>query len=156
MPTNRVYFAQHGLAVDKAEDSQRPLSKAGIEQTLSIAKQLHAAKTPVSQICHSGKLRAVQTADILATTLKITSTSAHDYLSPNDSVSLFTKKLVVENALYIGHLPHLEKLVSYLLTGNENQSIIKFQNSAIICLEKKAEQSHIRWYLTPELLQPQQ
>ena len=152
MTVNRVYFAQHGLAADKTENPQRPLTEAGIKQTLSVAKQLHASETPVSQIFHSGKLRASQTADIFASTLNITSSSMLDHLSPNDDVLVLAKNLTIENALYIGHLPHLEKLVSYLVTGNKDQNIIKFQNSAIIRLEKNNSQYHIRWYLTPDLL----
>lgn len=152
MTANRVYFAQHGLAADKTENPQRPLTEAGIKQTLSVAKQLHTSEAPVSQVFHSGKLRASQTADIFASTLNITPSSVLENLSPNDDVSVLAKNLAIENALYIGHLPHLEKLVSYLVTGNKDQNIIKFQNSAIICLEKNNDQYHIRWYLTPDLL----
>ena len=152
MTANRVYFAQHGLATDKTENPQRPLTEAGIKQTLSVAKQLHTSEMPVSQIFHSGKLRASQTAEIFVSTLNITSASKLDHLSPNDDVSVLAKNLTIENALYIGHLPHLEKLVSHLVIGNKDQNIIKFQNSAIICLEKNNHQYHIRWYLTPDLL----
>ena len=152
MTANRVYFAQHGLAADKTENSQRPLTQAGIKQTLSVAKQLHSSEAPVSQIFHSGKLRASQTANIFVTTLDTASASMLDHLSPNDDVLVLAKNLTIENALYIGHLPHLEKLVSYLITGNKDQNIVKFQNSAIICLEKNNNQYHICWYLTPPLI----
>ena len=152
MTANRVYFAQHGLAAAKTENPQRPLTEEGIKQTQSVAKQLHTSEAPVSQIFHSGKLRASQTADIFASTLNITSASMLDHLSPNDDVSVLARNLPVENALYIGHLPHLEKLVSHLVTGNKDQNIVKFQNSAIICLEKNNNHYHIRWYLTPDLL----
>ncbi len=152
MTVNRVYFVQHGLATDKTENPQRPLTEAGIKQTLFVAKQLHTSEIPVSQIFHSGKLRASQTADIFVSTLNIASASKLDHLSPNDDVSVLAKNLTIENALYIGHLPHLEKLVSYLITGSKDQNIVKFQNSAIICLEKNNSQFHIHWYLTPDLL----
>ena len=110
--TQRIYLAQHGLAVDKAEHAERPLSQAGIDQTKAIAKTLHGSKTPTSRIFHSGKLRAQQTAEIFANVMNITSTSAVDGLSPNDDVELLAQHLNVNNALYIGHLPHLEKLVA--------------------------------------------
>ena len=152
MTANRVYFVQHGLATDKTENPQRPLTQAGIKQTLSVAKQLHTSEMPVFQIFHSGKLRAQQTAEIFAEHLSVTSVTAIVNLSPNDDVSVLAKNLTIENALYIGHLPHMEKLVSHLVTGNKDQNIVKFQNSAIICLEKINHQYHIRWYLTPDLL----
>lgn len=149
---HRVYFSQHGLAVDKADDAERPLSQAGIQQTKALAKILHDSKTPITSIFHSGKLRAAQTAEIFASEMDISTTSETDGLSPNDDVTLLTQKLNIDHALYIGHLPHLEKLVAYLVTGNENDNIIKFQNSAVACLEKSDSHFQLRWYLTPELL----
>lgn len=151
MSADRLYFAQHGLAVDKADDQERPLSKAGIEQTEDIARRIKNSSAHISQIFHSGKLRASQTADIIASIIDVNSVSVIDHLSPNDDVTLTEKNLDISNALYIGHLPHLDKLVSYLICGDSNQNIIKFQNSAILCLEKTHDQYQVRWYLTPEI-----
>jgi phosphohistidine phosphatase len=152
MAANRLYFAQHGLAVDKGEDPERPLSETGVKQTEMIAEALRKAETPISSIFHSGKLRASQTADIFALTLNASTKAAVDGLSPNDNVALLAQKLNVNDALYVGHLPHLEKLVTYLVTNDENNSIIKFQNSAVACLAKSENCYHLRWYLTPDLL----
>ena len=153
MTINRLYFAQHGLAVDKSENPQRPLSDAGIKQTEAIAKHLSIADIAVNHIFHSGKLRASQTAEIFVGTIKRCSTSAVEGLSPNDDVTLLAQNLSTNPALYIGHLPHLEKLVTYLVSGNENGNIIKFQNSAVVCLEKSDNHYQLKWYLTPELLE---
>ena len=150
--THRVYFSQHGLAIDKTENPQRPLSPAGVKQTQSVAKQLLASGIPVSRIFHSGKLRATQTAEIFASNLNIAQISTHAHLSPDDDVSLFADTLE-NHALYVGHLPHLEKLVSYLVSGETAPCILKFQNSAVLCLEKTGLQYFIHWYLTPDLLE---
>jgi phosphohistidine phosphatase len=152
MTTHQIYFAQHGLAVNKAENPDRPLSEAGIKQTEAIAKYLQRSAIPVAQISHSGKLRALQTAQIFADELNITTVSAIDHLSPNDDVALLAQNLITDNTLYIGHLPHLEKLVSFLVTGKENPGILQFQNSAVVCLEKKETLYQLQWYLTPELI----
>ena len=151
MAANKLYFVQHGLAVNKTEDSDRPLSSAGIKQTQNIAKQLLTSNILISSIFHSGKLRAIQTAEIIASTLNIKTVSPTDYLSPNDDITLIKQHLNVDNALYVGHLPHLEKLVSSLVTGKESHNVIKFQNSATVCLEKNDSLFHILWYLTPLL-----
>ena len=153
MTANSVYFAQHGLAVDKAEDPERPLSETGIQQTKKMAEALYNAKVPISSIFHSGKLRASQTADIFAATSGISTTSMLDGLSPNDDVDLLAKNLDMDSALIVGHLPHLEKLISILVTGNEDSSIIKFQNSAIACLGKINIHYQLLWYLTPGLIE---
>ena len=147
-----IYFAQHGLAVDKNDNPERPLSQAGIQQTQSVADRLCISNIPVSRIFHSGKLRAAQTAEIFASALAVPTLSIASHLSPNDDVTLLANDLGEDNALYVGHLPHLEKLVSFLVTGDDEHNIIKFQNSAIICLEKNNKQHHIAWYITPEFL----
>ena len=152
MTANRLYFTQHGLALDKTVNPDRPLSNAGLEQSRAIALQIHSSDITVSQIFHSGKLRAQQTAEIFARHLSVTSVTAIDNLSPNDDVRHTRQNLQTGDALYVGHLPHLEKLVSYLITGNENDRIIKFQNSAVVCLEKSENHYQLRWYLTPELV----
>jgi len=152
MPANRLYFAQHGLALNESENPDRPLSEAGVKQTIAVASHLHATNVPVTQIFHSGKLRALQTAEIFATTLKLSATSKLEHMSPNDDIHLIEQKLNINNALYIGHLPHLEKLVSCLVTGNEETNIINFQNSAVVCLEKISNHFYVQWYVTPALV----
>ena len=152
MTANRIYFAQHGLALDKIANPDRPLSKVGIEQTSAIALQIHASDITVSQIFHSGKLRARQTAEIFAEHLSVTSVTAIDNLSPNDDVRLITQNLQTNDALYVGHLPHLEKLVTYLVTGKTEPNIIKFQNSAALCLNKHENNYLIQWYLTANII----
>ncbi|MBL4712087.1 MAG: phosphohistidine phosphatase SixA [Gammaproteobacteria bacterium] len=148
---SRLYFSQHGLAVDKTENANRPLSKLGIEQTNVIAKQLLIADVSISSVTHSGKCRAEQSAEIFANNLSNQAVSVSEYLSPNNDVRLLLPHLTTDNALYIGHLPHLAKLVAYLVTGDENHNIIRFQNSAIVCLEKNQKRYHVEWYLTPNM-----
>ncbi|VAW53712.1 hypothetical protein MNBD_GAMMA05-1215 [hydrothermal vent metagenome] len=152
MTINRLYFAQHGLAVDKTKNSDRPLSASGIEQTELMAAQLSKQQITISKIFHSGKLRASQTADIFAKRLSVAAVSAVDYLSPNSDISIVTALLDTDAALYVGHLPHIDKFTSTLLTGDENKSIIYFQNSGVLCLESTPQNFQVKWYLTPAQL----
>lgn len=151
MTSHRLYFAQHGLAVDKAENPERPLSDVGSAQTRQIASQLRNSQVNFSKIFHSGKLRAAQTAEIFAEQLNVASVSAIDSLAPNGDIHQTTRSLDAKSALYVGHLPHLDKLISHLITGNENSTIIKLQNSAVLCLENTNTHFQILWYLTPDL-----
>ena len=160
MADRKVYFMQHGLAVDKADDPERPLSDAGIQQTHKIAETLRASGIMISSIYHSGKLRAAQTADIMAATLGLDSVTMIEGLSPNDETALLSHKLDNSDALYVGHLPHLEKLVSQLIAGRTDPPIIIFRNSALLCIENSNMMTQdnqqrfwrIKWYLTPESL----
>ncbi len=150
--SHKVYFSQHGLAVDKTDDPERPLSPTGRQQTETIACTLRNSEAPIARIFHSGKLRAKQTAEIFASTLNVSAISATEGLSPNDDVTLLAQKLNSDHALYIGHLPHLNKLTAYLLTGDKNADIITFQNSGVLCLEKNALRYQLKWLITPELI----
>ena len=152
MADQKVYFMQHGLAVDKADDPERPLSKAGIVQTEKIADTLRASGTVITSVFHSGKLRAAQTAEIISNILVTPDVSRADGLSPNDDVTLLAQDLKVNNVLYIGHLPHLEKLVTHLVASNAKKDTIKFKNSAVVCLTKQENNYFIDWYLTPDTL----
>ena len=152
MANHRIYLMQHGLAVEKDIDPDRPLSKTGILQTEMMAKTLLATETGISRIFHSGKLRASQTAKIFSDVLALPEPSVINGLSPSDDVTMLEQHLNINEALYIGHLPHLEKLVSYLVARDENARIIGFHNSAVTCLEKSENHYLIQWYLTPDLL----
>lgn len=153
MSSKMLFFAQHGLALSKEVNSARPLSDIGMAQTAAIARHLGKIKLPPLHIYHSSKLRAVQTAEILAASVSETprNVKQHSHLSPNDDIQLLIPELQ-DNALYVGHLPQLDKLCAYLLTGHESTGIIQFQNSGVICLSLREGQGQLNWYLTPEIV----
>ena len=104
-------------------------------------------------ICHSGKLRAKQTAEIFADSLKRPAEAAQG-LNPNDDVLEWADRISREKGdlMIIGHLPFLEKLTSLLVTGKEDFRPVLFRYGAIVCLDKKeADGWGVRWILTPEM-----
>ena len=62
----KVYLVQHGKAVDKSVDPERPLSDEGTQQTQAVADFIASLNIKVECIWHSGKMRAHQTAEILS------------------------------------------------------------------------------------------
>ena len=147
------YFVQHGKAHSKDIDETRPLSDDGIDETLAIAKQLTKNKLLISQICHSGKKRAAQTAEIIAAELGLNSTQIIEWLNPNDDVKHFSQTQLTQltaDTMFVGHLPHLNRLVSYLLCNDETANCVTFQNSAIVCIDTIDGESSLLWYITPE------
>ena len=62
----RLYLTQHGLAVPKDVDPDRPLSEQGRQDVRRLADFLGHAGVRVEQFLHSSKTRAEQTAAILA------------------------------------------------------------------------------------------
>ena len=147
-----IYLVQHGQAVSQENDPQRPLAAIGIKETSHIASVAEYYMVPVEQIIHSEKLRARQTAEIFANKLK----PAHglqqspDMAPDSDIMPIVEKIRNSENLMLIGHLPFLQKLLSFLLTGSSDYQMMKFQYSGITCLEKdgKSDRWQIKWTLS--------
>jgi len=61
-----LYLVQHGQSIPKDVDAARPLSEEGRETVARIAGVAAGYNVHVSRIRHSGKTRAQQTAEIMA------------------------------------------------------------------------------------------
>ena len=91
----KVYLVRHGEAVSSQFDPQRPLSAQGLADIRKVASFIKPLQISVEHIWHSGKLRAAQTAEILAESMSvIKDCSAHKGLKPNDDVTIITYELV--------------------------------------------------------------
>ena len=151
----RYYFAQHGKALPSDIDASRSLSAEGKQQTQTIAGILKNNNVRITQIVHSGKERAAQTAEIITASLGIKTSNKMSGMSPNDDARSFVEIISntdFDNTLFIGHLPHLQKVVSYLLNENASSNFITFQNSAVLCLETDKDKASILWYITPDII----
>ncbi len=146
----RLYLVQHALCLDKSIDPERSLSAEGRETAVKMAKTAAKHGIKISTVYHSGKKRALQTAEILSEYLQIDAITQADGLSPLDDVQAFSDQFqFTDNAMIIGHLPFLQRLSSYLICGQPEPAIVKFQNAGIICLQQD-ENNH--WYLNWTLL----
>lgn len=148
----KIYLAQHGKAVDEKVDPQRPLSETGVIETTRIAGALaNSGLVSVEKILHSGKLRAMQTAQIFAGALCGSDrVEKMDGINPLDGAAACVNE--IENAagglMIVGHLPNLSKVVSKLVTGDENAGIVSFKYSGVISLEKQGDG---KWAVVPLL-----
>jgi phosphohistidine phosphatase len=132
-----LYLVQHGKSLSKEEDPERGLSREGVSEVEQVAANAVRQNIQVSHIVQSGKKRALQTAEIFAEALKpAQGVSETDGLAPLDDVSLFAAAVnPADNLMAVGHLPFMERLVSYLVTGAMDKPVIKFQNGGIVCLD---------------------
>jgi phosphohistidine phosphatase len=146
-----MFFVQHGMALDKSIDVDRTLSELGKQNVIKIANHLAKQGLSIKQVFHSGKSRSAQTAHLFATILNIPIVKQHDFLNPNDDVEKLIS-LLQDNCMYVGHLPHMEKMVSRLLGGNENARIVQFENAAVVCINRNEEGCHLNWMLKPSML----
>lgn len=145
-----VYFVQHAIALPKDIDKKRPLSDVGVEETRKVATKLKEHCINIRKIVHSGKLRALQTASIFSDILEVNNISELTGMKPNDAPDELIQQITEDAVMYIGHLPNIENVVSTLVTGNENSRILKFQNSSVACIVIHGDESHIKWFMTPE------
>jgi phosphohistidine phosphatase len=147
----KLYLVQHGLALPKEKDPERPLSTQGEAQTQRTAEYLMSRSLNVDAIWHSKKLRAAQTAEIIAETLSCGKIQERDDLNPLDSVEKFPEEILASkmDIMIIGHLPFLQKLAGRLLTGSEESEIIAFKNSGVVSLDHD-EKWKIDWLVSPE------
>jgi len=150
-----LFLVQHGKSLPKDKDPQKGLSQEGIAETERIAQVAKGYAVGVSKITHSGKTRARQTAEIFEAALK-PSGGIHESsgLSPLDDVTVFADTIdSTKDVMLVGHLPFMERLTAYLVTGSSEKPVFKFQNSGIVCLDTDpaTESWVIKWTLMPHI-----
>ncbi len=147
-----AYLVRHGDAVPAAENSERPLSPAGLEAVEQIARLARERQVRVSAIYHSGILRAKETAEIVAKYLMPPSgVKAIAGLLPDDDPMAGKAELeaATDPIMLVGHLPYMSRLAALLVRGDREAPVIEFQPAAIVCCSKTAAQWKIDWYLAP-------
>jgi phosphohistidine phosphatase len=150
-----LFLVQHGEARPGNEDSERSLTEHGAETVSRLADWAAGVGIKVDQIRHSGKRRAEQTATIFAKKLDTPKgVIAVKGLNPNDEVTQVAESLhgEQESIMLVGHLPHLSRLVSLLVTGKDDNVVVRFRNAGIVCLSQQEEKWAIDWVMQPDLL----
>ncbi len=152
----KIYILRHGEAKDESEDIKRPLSEKGETDIHKIGNFMKRTGIKVEKMYHSTKLRAKQTAEILAQYIEIKDGLKEvNYLEPNSDVNIFYNKIFLEETgdfVIVGHLPYLSIFVAKLLTGNENKKIIEFKSGSLLCVEKNIlNEFIINFFISPEI-----
>ncbi|MGD1278481.1 MAG: phosphohistidine phosphatase SixA [Tepidisphaeraceae bacterium] len=152
----RLYLVQHGEAHPENVDPQRRLTDKGIHDTKKVAQFLRPLKLSVEAIWHSGKPRASQTAQILASGVSARQGLVQrDDLNPNDRVAPVRKAIEQSphDRMIVGHLPFLGKLAAMLVTGNKDSEVLAFRYGGVVCLERADDGSwRLAWMVVPDFL----
>jgi phosphohistidine phosphatase len=151
-----LLLVRHGKSLPKDKDPAKGLSEEGISEVEHIAGVAKKYGVNVSRIMHSGKKRALQTAEIFASALKPDGGIQEiEGINPLDDVAAFADKIEIsDNLMFVGHLPFMQRLTSYLITGSIEKPVFKFQNGGILCMDKNPEAAQtwfIKWALMPHL-----
>jgi len=151
----RVYLVQHAEAVPDDLDPEQPLTPAGRETARRVARWLAATgRARPAEILHSTKARAKQTAEIFARALATPPLREVDGLCPGDDVDPAAEAVrsAPGDLMLVGHLPHLNRLASFLVSGDAAADVVRFRNAGVICLERQGTQWAILWSVVPELV----
>ena len=152
----KLYLVQHGEALPRELDSERPLSDQGRQDAERLARFLAGRGVHVSRVWHSGKTRARQTAELLAATVAPgVKAEARAGLAPNDPTEAFAETLASwrEDAMVVGHLPFMARLVTHLVTKSDDGRIVAYLPGSLVCLERDEDGAWaIAWMLRPELM----
>jgi len=151
-----LHLVQHAEAKREEEDPSRGLSERGLQDIRKVAAFVAELDIKTGQIFHSGKTRALQTAQVLADHLKpekgITET---DGLAPMDDPQIWFERLLKteEETMLVGHLPHLARLAAMLLCGDKEKNAVNFKMGGIVCLKRfEKVKWAIEWMIIPEVI----
>ncbi len=159
--SKQLFLVRHGEAVMSELLPGRPLSNLGVEETGQIAKELKKRQVSPEKIWYSTRLRAEQTAKILAEEMALPGVVVEkkDGIGPNDAVEAFSNQLDLEFAsgtqklLVVGHLPFLPDLLRILVKAHKTLVGILFTESSVLCLESEDGHSwKVAWFISPSSL----
>jgi phosphohistidine phosphatase len=149
-----LYVLQHGEAVPKEIQPDRPLSEQGIRDVRILARHMQNMGVQLQNVFHSGKLRAQQSARLITETLSPEIQPVQtEGLNPNDdpSVIIGDFEQMNENILIVSHMPFVSRLCSTLLTGTTEAEFASVPGT-LFCLEKADDKWRLAYMLTPDFL----
>jgi phosphohistidine phosphatase len=151
-----LYLVQHGEAKREEDDPQRGLTDKGFKDVARTALYAQKLGLVVSAIHHSGKTRALQTAQVLADYLRPgKGISQAGGLAPMDDPGEWAGRIagMNEDLMLVGHLPYMAKLAGLLLCGDKERTPVDFKMGGIACL-RRFDDGHwaVEWMIMPEIV----
>ena len=151
------YFVRHGIAVDGAEwegaDYDRPLTEKGREKMTKVGKQLARLEIEADAIVSSPLVRARQTADILAASLRcVVEEDARlgGGFDPGALAGILRDRAGVQTLVLVGHEPNMSATVGSVIGGAR----IDFKKGAVACVaipDAESLRGELQWLVPPKL-----
>jgi phosphohistidine phosphatase len=158
----RIYLVRHAIAAERGrdwpDDSKRPLIRKGEERMREAVRGLAELGVRVDVVLTSPLVRAVQTAEILATGLtprpSIVETPA---LTPDEAPTSAARALEpyrrTKAVALVGHEPGIGRLAAWLVSASEP---IEFKKGGVCCIESESlppdGRGRLIWHATPAML----
>jgi phosphohistidine phosphatase len=153
----KLYVMRHGPAEDQADsglDGDRALTPSGRHRVREVAQALVAEGEEPNTVFTSPLVRAVQTAEIVAITTKLTerggSVEANRDLVAGADLFPFVTKLEAKRAMIVGHEPDLSELVARLIGA---PMPVPMGKAMVVGLALHDGSARIRFVLDPKTLE---
>jgi phosphohistidine phosphatase len=152
-----LYLVQHGEAVPEEVDPERPLTLEGRDSVKRMASYIgHHGDMEIDRLYHSGKLRAQETAAIIARELRLEKRMEEGKeLNPRSLPWGWVERLadMQENIMIVGHLPHLKRLTALLICQDESKKCVDFKNGGVVCLARNESGIwSLQWIIVPQII----
>ena len=148
----KLYLMRHGQAASPQVDPQQGLTPEGRMAIEQLAQALAKQGMQFTQVFHSEKARARQTAEIMTRIIApIVSPQQRVGLKPNDDPRLLIPDINnwQEDTLITSHLPFIPGLLAQL---SHATNAIAFEPGTVVCLLKGDDTSwNIEWFSSPSL-----
>ena len=158
-----LYVIRHGLAAERGEnypdDTKRPLTARGIQRMKREAQALNALDVSFDIILTSPLVRARQTAEALASTLRVPPLIVNAAsLAPGGTYNAIVDELAHQShrrkkIALVGHEPGIGEVASRLLGLRKP---LEFKKGGVCRIDVAAlpptGPGQLRWFLTPRIL----
>ena len=153
----KLYIMRHGAAEDYAasrRDGDRALTPSGRERVRDVARALLQADEAPLLIFSSPLVRALQTAEIVAATVKIEgAVEIRREIAPGGTPMAFIQELSAKKSkrvMLVGHEPDLSDLVARLAGAPPSQGMLKSMVVGVSVAE--GGESKLRFIFDPKTL----
>ena len=150
----RLYFIRHAEAEDlAASDFARELTEHGIQRTELIGQMLKGLGVAPAEVYASPRLRAQQTAEIIAESLNrpVTTDEGLDFDFDLDVVARLIEPLAPDaEVVFVGHNPSMSAVVARISGASVG---MKKGAVARVDIYDDALRGALAWMVTPKLLE---
>ncbi len=148
-----LYLMRHGQAASKLVDHEQGLTASGRDEIERLAYFVADKSMRFERIWHSTKMRARQTAEIMAQVIAPdTELKVHKNLAPNDDPELLLHEIGAwtVDTLVVGHLPYMPQLLDMLTANTGSTQAIDFEPGTVVCLDNSSLKGwQIDWVASP-------
>jgi len=128
----KLYLIRHGDYA--SSDITKPLNQKGEADIERMARYLKTREFSLDEIWHSSKLRAAESAQIIAKVFNCTHVKEKEYLSPNQSPqqTIDDLKEVNHDVVIVSHLPFIPHLLAKLFPEKMSTSFLLPTASVVV------------------------